>query len=148
MTANRALRIAAASLVALILLSIAFAVVPVAGTRPGWMLALVKVAVLVFLFTRVVRAHVYTLQWSSMLILLFLAEGVVRATSDPQPSAMLGFAEAVVASTYFAAALAYLRPLKQAARSAAKDVPPEPAGAVPSVEASSAGRSRDAGGSP
>ena len=148
MTASVALRIAAASLVALAVLSIAFVVVPVTGPRPGPVLALAKVALLVLLFTRVVRAHVYTLQWSSMLILLFLAEGVVRATSDPQPSAMLGLAEAVAAATYFAAVLAYLRPLKQAVRSAAKGSSSNPTGTTPSADASGSAPVRNVGGPP
>ena len=108
------LRIAAAALVALIVASVALAVVPVAGTSPGYVLALVKVAALGFLVKRVLEAHVYTLQWSSMLILLFLAEGTVRAMSDPPPRAGLGAFEAACATAFFVAVLRFLRPLKKA----------------------------------
>ena len=120
MSSNLLQRVAVASLIALMGLSLAFALVPVGGVRTGAMLALIKILVLAFVFKRVWRADVYAMQWSSMFILLFVAEGVVRATSDPQPSALLGGIEAVVASLYFVAVLAYLRPLKKAAR-ASKD---------------------------
>lgn len=113
----RAFRSAAlVGLVVLTGLSAAFALVPVVGMPHGYLLALVKILVLAFLFSRVVAVHVYTMQWSSMLILLFMAEGTVRAMSDPQPVAALGALEAVAATAYFVAVLAYLRPLKKAAK--------------------------------
>jgi uncharacterized membrane protein len=56
------------------------------------------------------------MQWSSMFILLFIAEGTVRAMSDPQPSAALGCVETALAAIYFATVLAILRPLKQQAK--------------------------------
>ena len=109
-------RIAMASLIALILLSIAFAWPSVPGTASGATLAILKIVTLAFVLVRIRRADVYAMQWSSMLILLFVAEGVVRAMSDPQPSAALGGIEAVAAGTFFFAMLAYLRPLKKASR--------------------------------
>jgi uncharacterized membrane protein len=114
-------RVALASLIALILVSLAFVVaVPVPsgarGLPPGAMLALIKVVALVFLCKRVLENNVYSLQWSSMFILLFIAEGTVRATSDPQPSAAIGWVETGLAAIYFASALAILRPLKKKAR--------------------------------
>lgn len=98
------------------LLSLAFAWIPVNGLTSGAMLAFIKLIALGFVLMRVRRAEAYAMQWSSMFILLFVAEGVVRAMSDPQPSAALGGIEAVVAALYFFAALAYLRPLKKASR--------------------------------
>jgi len=109
-------RVAAASLIALMLVSIALASGPVSGEPTGAMLAVVKIIVLGFLLTRIRRVDVYAMQWSSMFILLFVAEGVVRAMSDRQPSAALGLVEAIVSSIYFIATLVYLRPLKQASR--------------------------------
>jgi len=63
------------------------------------------------------RSH-YTLQWSSMLILLYFMEGVVRAATDSGLSAALGGVETLLAAVYFGCALAYLRPHKLAARRA------------------------------
>ncbi len=97
------------------LLSIAFPLMALPGQSPGPVLALFKVVALGYLFARVRVADVYTLQWSSMFILLFLAEGAVRAASDPRPSSGMGLLEAGLATAYFVAALAYLRPLKKVA---------------------------------
>ncbi len=108
--------VAVASLIALMALSLALAFVPMDGMPAGVMLAAVKIIVLGLVLGRIWRADVYAMQWSSMLILVFVAEGVVRAMSDPQPLATLGLVEAVVAGIYFIAALAYLRPLKKASR--------------------------------
>ena len=91
---------------------------PLQGVTGGWMLALFKIAILVFIFVRVQRIDLYAMQWSSMLILLFVAEGVVRAMSDAQPLAALGLAAALLATSYFVAVLLYLKPLKKAARAA------------------------------
>ncbi|MEO8935602.1 MAG: DUF2069 domain-containing protein [Burkholderiaceae bacterium] len=109
-------RIALASLIALMLVSAAFVVASFGSASHGFGLAGAKLLVLGFLFRRVARGDTYTMQWSSMLILLFMAEGAVRATSDAQPSAALGALEAVFATLYFLAALGYLRPHKQAAK--------------------------------
>ena len=112
-------RLALASLIALIAqiaISLAFAVMAGPGAPRGIALASVEAVVLAFLLTRVVRLDAYAMQWSSMLILLFMAEGVVRAMTEPQPSSMFGAIEAASAVIYFFAVLAYLRPLKKAAR--------------------------------
>lgn len=107
--------VALASLAALMLVSAGLVLAPQADRSPGYVLALCKLLVLAFLYKRVVDADNYTLQWSSMLILLFVAEGTVRAMSDPQPGAALGALEVAAATVYFAATLRYLRPLKKAA---------------------------------
>ena len=109
-------RLAMSSLVALMLLAIAHASPSVPGMSWGTALAVVKILLLVVMLVHIRRSDVYAMQWSSMLILLFVAEGVVRAMSDPQPSAVLGGIEAVAAGTFFFAMLAYLRPLKKASR--------------------------------
>lgn len=112
-------RIALASLIALIAqigISLAFAVMAEPGAPRGLALASVEAIVLAFLLTRIARLDTYAMQWSSMLILLFMAEGVVRAMTERQPSSMLGAIEAASAAIYFVAVLAYLRPLKKAAR--------------------------------
>ena len=112
MTPRTLIAIAMAALGALMVLSVALSLVP---ASPGYVLALVKLVVLGFLLKRVHDRNVYTMQWSSMFILLFLAEGLVRATSDPQPSAALGTLEACASTAYFVAVLAFLRPIKKAA---------------------------------
>ena len=112
--------VAMASLGALMVLSAAFSQLPAVGASPGYVLAFVKLVVLAFVLKRVHDRNVYTMQWSSMFILLFMAEGLVRATSDPQPSAALGTLEAIVSVVFFVAVLAFLRPVKKAAVQAKK----------------------------
>ncbi len=111
-------RLALVALVALMIVSEVLAWTLVQGVAGGWTLAICKLVVLSFIFGRVRRGDLYAMQWSSMLILLFVAEGVVRAMSDPQPAAAMGLASALFATTYFVAVLLYLRPLKKAARAA------------------------------
>lgn len=62
------------------------------------------------------RQNIYGLQLSAMMILVYLAEGVVRAMTDKGLSSVLGAIEIVLVVVFFAASLAYLGPLKRAAR--------------------------------
>jgi len=113
----RLVRVAFAALVVLVIASLAL---PFVGSDApnGLALAAGKTLVLVYLATRVARRDAYALQWSSMLILLFFIEAIVRATSDRGASAALGTVATVATVVYFVAVLAGLRPLKKAARAA------------------------------
>lgn len=51
----------------------------------------------------------YTYQWSSMFILLYFMEGVVRMTSDTGTSQWLAGAETLLATVFFVAVIAYAR---------------------------------------
>lgn len=111
---------ASASLIALILLGIAWELF-LAPLRPGGSWMVLKVVPLLLPLAGVLRRDVYTMQWSSMLILLYFAEGIVRATSDRLPLSMaLGWVEVILTCIYFFCALAYLRPYKQAAKKLAR----------------------------
>lgn len=113
---------ASASLVALIILCFAWELF-LAPLRPGGSWLVLKVIPLLLPLVGVLRRDVYTLQWSSMLILLYFAEGIVRATSDRSGlSATLGWIEVALSCIYFVSALAYLRPYKQAAKQLARQV--------------------------
>jgi uncharacterized membrane protein len=72
---------AAASLVALIVLCVAWELA-LAPLRPGGSWMVLKVVPLLLPLRGVLKRNIYTMQWSSMLILLYFAEGIVRATSD------------------------------------------------------------------
>jgi len=70
----------------------------------------------------VLRGSLYTLQWASMLILLYLMEGVVRAWSDPWPlSNWLGGMEALLALAFYLCAIFYVRPAKQAFKASKRE---------------------------
>ena len=118
MNDNRNLHLgAAASLIALIVFGLAWELW-LAPLRPGGSLLALKVVPLLFAVRGVLRRDLYTLQWSAMLILLYFAEGIVRATSDHGLSARLGAIELALALIYFFCAIFYLRPCKQRAKRA------------------------------
>ena len=81
-----------------------------------------KVLPLLIPLRGILKRDLYTLQWSSMLILLYLCEGLVRATSDVGLSATLGWIETVLVIVFFGATMLYLYPYKKAAKALARQV--------------------------
>ena len=110
-------RIAFISLIALIALSLLWELW-LAPLRPGGSALALKAIPLAFALRGTFRRNVYTLQWASMLVLLYLAEGIVRGMTDGGLSARLGWIEALLALVYFVCALAFVAPFKRAARAA------------------------------
>lgn len=102
-------------IVALIALSLAWEL-RLAPLRPGGSALMLKAIPLALIVPGLWRRNVYTMQWASMLVLLYLAEGVVRGMSDGGLSARLGWCEALLAAAAFSAMLAYVAPFKRAAR--------------------------------
>ena len=99
---------ATASLVALIFLCLAWELW-LAPIRPGGsMLALKTLPLLIPLFG-VLRGRRYTFQWSSMFILLYFTEGVVRGWGDAGMSQRLALAEVALSLAYFTAVVAFSR---------------------------------------
>lgn len=112
---------AISSLVALIVLGIAWEWW-LAPLRPGGSWMILKVVPLLIPLRGVIKRDIYTLQWSSMMILIYFAEGIVRATSDRLPlSARLGWVEVALVVVYFFAAIYYLKPYKKAAKKLARE---------------------------
>ncbi|MGZ5781318.1 MAG: DUF2069 domain-containing protein [Burkholderiaceae bacterium] len=108
------------SLLALIALCVAWELV-LAPLRPGGSWMVLKVLPLLVPLRGVLKRDVYTLQWTSMLILVYFTEGIVRATSDKVwLSAMLGWAEVALVCIYFFCTIFYLKPYKKAAKELAK----------------------------
>ncbi|RFU46568.1 DUF2069 domain-containing protein [Paraburkholderia sp. DHOC27] len=110
---------AALALIALIVLSVAWEWW-LAPLRPGGTALVLKAVPLLLALPGVLRRQLYTLQWASMLVLLYFAEGIVRGMSDRGLSAQLGWLETVLALIFFVCALAYVAPFKRAARQRAK----------------------------
>jgi len=109
-------RLAAVSLLALIVLCVAWEIF-LAPIRPGGSWLFLKALPLAFPLRGILRGSLYTFQWASMLVLLYLMEGVVRAMSDPAPlSAALAGVEIVLSLVFFLSAILYVRPAKRAAR--------------------------------
>jgi len=92
-----------------------------APLRPGGTLLFLKALPLAFAVRGVARGSLYTIQWSSMLVLLYLMEGVVRAFSDPAgPSITMAWLEILLSTVFFVSALMYVHPAKRAAKRALK----------------------------
>ncbi|MDK9704045.1 MAG: DUF2069 domain-containing protein [Sulfuritalea sp.] len=101
-------RLAAASLIMLLFLCLAWELW-LAPLRPGGsMLALKALPLLLPLFG-ILRGKRYTHQWTSMLALAYLTEGLVRAASDQGASQTLAMAETVLATLLFAGCLGHAR---------------------------------------
>jgi uncharacterized membrane protein len=99
---------ATVSLIALILLCLAWESV-LAPLRPGGSLLVLKATPLLLPLFGILRGKRYTYQWSSMFILLYFTEGVVRAWSDVGISAQLALLELLFTLLFFVCAIYYAR---------------------------------------
>ena len=84
-----------------------------APLRPGGSLVALKALPLIAPLAGVMRGRRYTYQWSSMLILAYFAEGVVRAWSERGASQLLAAAEIALSAAFFASAVAFARLTRQ-----------------------------------
>jgi len=107
-------RIAAASLVALLLLCLAWELW-LAPLRPGGSLLALKALPLALPLSGILKGKRYTYQWSSMLILAYFAEGVTRAWAEHGLSRFLACLEVLLSVAFFAAAVSYARRTRAAA---------------------------------
>ncbi|MGO4762307.1 DUF2069 domain-containing protein [Cupriavidus sp. 2KB_3] len=119
-------RVSVASLLALVALCIAWEWF-LAPLRPGGSWLILKFVFLLPVLRGVLARNRYTMQWSSMLILLYFTEGIVRATSDRAPSSLLAWAEVALTLVFFFSTILYLRPYKRRARARQQAIqPPSP----------------------
>jgi uncharacterized membrane protein len=133
---DRYRRLTIACVAALAALSIAWEAW-LAPLRPGGSLMVLKALPLLLVLPALVRGSVRAYQWWSMLILVYLCEGLVRGLSDPTPTGRwLGWTEAVLAGAAYGAILGYAHAARRPARrGAALDPRPE---AGPDPEATGA----------
>ena len=111
----RALRLTAAgSLLGLLVLCLAWEMW-LAPLRPGGSFLALKAAPLALPLSGVLAGRRYTYQWSSMLILAYFGEGVVRAWSERGASQWLAASEIAFSLVFFASAVAYARLTRSAA---------------------------------
>jgi uncharacterized membrane protein len=106
--------VAAAALAALIVLCVAWELW-LAPLRPGGSLAALKALPLSLPLAGIFSGRRYTYQWSSMLILAYFTEGVMRGWSEAGLSRSLALAEVVLSLVFFAAAVSYARLTRAAA---------------------------------
>jgi uncharacterized membrane protein len=107
-------RVASASLLALFALCLLWELW-LAPLRPGGSLMALKALPLLLPLRGIWGGNRYTYQWSSMLILAWFAEGVMRAWSERGMSQALAGLEIVLSLTFFAAAVACARVTRRAA---------------------------------
>lgn len=113
-------RVAIISLISLLLWCVVWEIW-FAPLRSGGTLLFLKALPLAFAVRGVARGSLYTIQWASMLVLLYLMEGVVRVMSDPPgPSIAAAWVEIVLSSVFFFCSIFYVRPAKRAAKAAKK----------------------------
>lgn len=125
-------RLVVASFIALIALGLAWEFW-LAPLRPGGSALSLKVLPLVFALPSLMRGHVRTYQWWSMLVLAYLAEGLVRATSDRGPSVPLAIVEVGLATVAFIGILLYVREVRRSTR--ASPEAPDPGSVAPQTPA-------------
>ena len=100
--------LAIVSLIGLIMLSLAWEGW-LAPLRPGGSALVLKAVPLLLPLFGVLHGKRYTYQWSSLMILLYFTEGVVRGWSDHGLSQHLAWLEVVLTVVYFLAAIFYAR---------------------------------------
>jgi uncharacterized membrane protein len=87
--------------------------------RPSGSWLILKGIPLLFAIPGIWKGKVYTMQWASMLILLYVTEGLVRIL-ERGANFWLALLETVLATTAFVCLLIYLKPIKKEAKSLAK----------------------------
>ena len=113
-------RASTASLLLLILWCVLWELV-LAPLRPGGSWMVIKALPLLAPLPGTLRRNIYTMQWASMMILLYFTEGVVRAWSETGLSQWLAGGEILLSSIYFFAAIFFLRPYKRQAKRLARE---------------------------
>lgn len=99
---------ACSSLIALIFLGIAWEL-RLAPIQPGGSALVFKILPLMLPLFGLLHGKRYTYKWSSLLILFYFAEGLVRGTSDQGMSQYLAIFEALLSAVFFVAAVTYVR---------------------------------------
>jgi uncharacterized membrane protein len=101
-------RLSSTSLIGLLFLCLAWELW-LAPLRPGGSMLALKALPLLFPLLGILRGKRYTHQWTSMLALAYVAEGLVRAVSDRGPGQALALAETALAVLLFLGCLGYAR---------------------------------------
>lgn len=115
-------RLAVTSLLGLLVLCILWELV-LAPLRPGGSWMIIKALPLLLPLSGTIRRNIYTMQWASMMILLYFTEGVVRAWSDAWPSSGLAALQALLCTSLFVACALHVRIRFKAAKATGNFVP-------------------------
>lgn len=115
---NKYVLIASAATLDLIILCVAWEWF-ISPLRPGGSWLILKAVPLIVMFPGIWRAKVYTMQWGTMLILIYTTEALVRI-SESGWNFWLALLELVFSVTIFISLLLYLKPIKAEAKAKAK----------------------------
>ena len=99
---------ATASLLGLIVLGLLWELW-LAPIRPGGSWLALKVLPLCIPLAGLLKNRMYTYRWVSLMVWLYFAEGVTRATSDRAPSSYLAMIEVVLCVVLFTACALHVR---------------------------------------
>lgn len=100
--------LAVGSLLGLIVLGLAWELW-LAPLRPGGSWLALKVLPLTLPLAGLLKLRMYTYRWLSLLVWIYFTEGVVRATSEPAPGAVLAGVEVLLCLLLFAACALHVR---------------------------------------
>ena len=103
---------ASASLIALVLLCLAWESV-LAPLKPNGSLLILKTLPLLIPLFGILKGKRYTYQWASMFILLYFTEGCVRAWADTGLSAILALIEVALTLLFFMCTIYYAKLTRQ-----------------------------------
>ncbi|MBU3601431.1 DUF2069 domain-containing protein [Polynucleobacter sp. AM-25C3] len=88
--------------------------------RPGGSWLILKGVPLLFAIPGLWKGKVYTMQWASMLILLYITEGLVRIL-ETGANFWMAVLETTLGTVAFVCLLIYLKPIKARAKAAKKE---------------------------
>ncbi|AXE29520.1 DUF2069 domain-containing protein [Chromobacterium phragmitis] len=103
---------ASAALISLIALTLAWELW-LAPLRPGGSFLAFKALLLLLPLRGILAGRLYTYQWSSMFILGFFIEGVMRGWGDHGLSQRLAWCEVLISTLFFICVLGYARSFKK-----------------------------------
>lgn len=89
--------------------------------RPGGSWLILKAIPLLFAIPGLWKGNVYTMQWASMLILLYITEGLVRIL-ETGANFWMAALETALGTVAFVCLLIYLKPIKARAKAAKKEL--------------------------
>ena len=108
MSARSHYLLACISLIALVFLCLLWEL-RLAPVQPGGSWLFLKCAPLLAPLFGILHGRRYTYQWASMLILLYLTEGIVRVSTETGTGQWLAGTEVIFSLAFFGAAIGYIR---------------------------------------
>ena len=116
-------RLTVASLLGLIVLGLAWELW-LAPIRPGGSWLALKVLPLCLPLAGLLKNRMYTYRWLSLMVWLYVLEGLVRATSEPAPGAWLAALEVLLSVLLFIGCTLHIRLRLRAAATPSGNVTP------------------------